>query len=334
MKFFRNPEIIKTLFLYAFLSVAFSAVAFVKFGSYGVFTAALCIVFMVLYLTSTYKRYRKLYDFAMDIDRLLHGEEIDLPLGQYREGELSVLQSKIHKMTLRLLEQRSRLAEDKTFLADSLADISHQIRTPLTSVNLLVHLMSNPAISKEKEDCYTRELLELLSRIDWLITALLKISRLDAGTVTFQKERVPLLLLLQKAARPLLIPMELRCQILVMDAEGNFEGDLSWSQEAIGNILKNCMEHTQKGGQICIKARENALYSEIVISDNGGGIDEEDLPHIFERFYKGKNSDKKGFGIGLALSRMIITWQGGTIKAQNDGTKGALFTIRFYKNVV
>lgn len=181
---------------------------------------------------------------------------------------------------------------------------------------------------------HIHELYELLSRIDWLITTLLKISRLDAGTVQFKQEQVSLEELLKKSCVTLLIPVELRGQELRIHADGAFRGDLSWTCEAIGNIVKNCMEHTLKGGRIEIDAAENALYSEIIIKDNGTGISPEDLPHIFERFYKGKDSDGKSFGIGLALSRMIITGQGGTVKAENRKPVGAMFTIRFYKGTV
>ena len=128
--------------------------------------------------------------------------------------------------------------------------------------------------------------------------------------------------------------MELRGQELIIRAEGDFYRDLAWTSEAVGNIVKNCMEHTPDGGRIEINAAENALYSEIIIKDNGTGISSEDLPHIFERFYKGKDSDGKSFGIGLALSRMIITGQGGTVKAENRKPAGAMFTIRFYKGTV
>lgn len=175
---------------------------------------------------------------------------------------------------------------------------------------------------------------ELISRIDWLITTLLKISRLDAGTVQFKQEQVSLEELLKKSCVTLLIPMELRGQALLIHADGAFRGDLSWTSEAIGNIVKNCMEHTPEGGRIEIDAAENALFSEIIIKDNGTGISPEDLPHIFERFYKGKDSDGKSFGIGLALSRMIIAGQGGTVKAENRKPVGAMFTIRFYKGTV
>ena len=237
-------------------------------------------------------------------------------------------------MTIRLREQQQTLTREKAYLADSIADISHQIRTPLTSINLLIGLLSEPKVTDARRQQLTNELYELLSRIDWLITTLLKISKLDAGTVRFNKETVGLETLIKKSCSPLLIPIELRGQELIIRTEGNFYGDPAWTSEAVGNIVKNCMEHTPDGGKIEIEAAENALYSEIVIKDNGTGISPEDLPRIFERFYKGKESDGKSFGIGLALSRMIITGQGGTVKAENRKPVGAMFTIRFYKGTV
>lgn len=142
----------------------------------------------------------------------------------------------------------------------------------------------------------------LLSRIEWLITTLLKISKLDAGTVQFKQEKVSMATLINKSCAPLLVPIELRGQELAIKAEGDFIGDVSWTCEAIGNIVKNCMEHTPEGGKIEIETTDNALYTEILIKDNGTGIAKEDIPHIFERFYKGKDSDDKSFGVGLALA--------------------------------
>lgn len=333
MKFFRNPEVKKTLLLYGMAAAAAAAAAFVLERRFGLLMLAVCAVFVLIYLSATYLRYRRISELAADIDQLLHGDR-QVALEKYAEGELEILQSEIYKMTVRLREQQQSLQEDKAYLADSLADISHQIRTPLTSINLLVSLLSEPGITEERRQRLSRELYELLDRMDWLITALLKISRLDAGTAKFKRERVPLEELLRKGTAPLLVPLELREQTLRISAEGMFFGDVSWTCEAITNIVKNCMEHTPGGGTIEISASDNALYTEIIISDNGSGISGEDLPHIFERFYKGKESDDKNFGIGLALARKIITAQNGTVKAGNRVPHGAKFTIRLYRGTV
>ncbi len=128
--------------------------------------------------------------------------------------------------------------------------------------------------------------------------------------------------------------MELRGQTLHIEAQGDFTGDIGWSMEAIGNIVKNCMEHTPENGTITICAQDNPLYTEIIITDSGDGIAPEDLSHVFERFYKGKCRNEKNFGIGLALSRMIIVGQNGTIRADNPPAGGARFTIRMLHSVV
>ena len=333
IRLLKNKEV-QTLLLWQLLtSAAACSVCFFFDIRAGLTAVSLSLLLILICWIGTYRRYRRIAALAENINQILHGDS-SMDFDHYSEGELSILHSEIRKMTVRLREQRQKLTREKVYLADSLADISHQIRTPLTSINLLVGLLSEPRLTDERRQQLTHELYGLLSRIDWLITALLKISRLDAGTVQFKQETVRLETLLEKACSPLLIPIELRGQELILRAEGNFYGDPAWTSEAVGNIVKNCMEHTPDGGKIEIEAAENALYSEIVIKDNGTGISPEDLPHIFERFYKGKDSDGKSFGIGLALSRMIITGQGGTVKAENRKPAGAMFTIRFYKGTV
>ena len=334
MNFLRNPEVVKTLCLQIFISVSAIVVAFIWEQRFGVFTLVFATLLLLTSTVSTYIRYKRIYDLSVDIDCILHGNDMNLSFDKYHEGELAVLQSEIHKMTMRLREQRWQLEDDKRYLANALADISHQVRTPLTSINLLVGMLSESNISDEERMKLMHELLSLLSRVDWLITTLLKISKLDAGTVQFKKETISLNELIRKSTETLLIPIEIREQNLVVEATGDFTGDVSWTVEAISNVVKNCMEHTPNGGEIKITASENLLFSEIVITDDGIGIAKEDLPHIFERFYKSKNAGDKNFGIGLSLTRMIITNQNGVIKAENNAAKGALFTIRFYKGIV
>ena len=304
IKLLKNKEVRKALLWQMLLSAAACAVCFFFDIRAGLTAAGLSLLLMLVFCISTYKRYQRISSLADDINQVLHGDS-SIDFDSYSEGELSILHSEIYKMTIRLREQQQTLTREKAHLADSIADISHQIRTPLTSINLLIGLLSEPKLTDARRQQLIHKLYELLSRIDWLITTLLKISRLDAGTVQFKQEQVSLEELLKKACVTLLIPVELRGQ-----------------------------EHTPEGGGIEIDAAENALYSEIIIKDNGTGISPEDLPHIFERFYKGKDSDGKSFGIGLALSRMIITGQGGTVKAENRKPAGAMFTIRFYKGTV
>ena len=318
---------------YICLTALAVAVSFTFGIKYAVFMLIVCTAFTAVHFAVTYARRKKILKLASDINKLVHND-IQVDFDRYSEGELSVLQSEIYKMTVKLREQQYNLKKDKVYLADSIADISHQIRTPLTSVNLLVTMLSKPDISTEKRIETVHRLYEMLSHIDRLITVLLKISKLDAGTVKFSTETVSLENLIERSCEPLRIPIELREQVLETSAEGNFTGDVQWTCEALGNIVKNCMEHTERGGEIRVSAVENPLFSEIVISDSGKGISEKDLPHVFERFYKGQDSDDNSFGIGLALSRMIIKNQNGTIKAGNRRQGGAEFTVRFYKSAV
>lgn len=332
-KLLKNKEVRRTLFWQFVVSVIACAVCYYIDIRAGQITNALSLLLILIYYISTYKRYRRIASLAGDINKLLHGDNA-ISLENYSEGELGILHSEIYKMTIRLREQQQKLVSDKVYLADSIADISHQIRTPLTSINLLVQLLSEPNLTDERRHQLTHELYGLLSRIDWLITTLLKISKLDAGTVQFKQEKVSMESLIKKSCAPLLVPIELRGQELVINATGDFVCDVAWTSEAIGNIVKNCMEHTPESGKIEIETSDNALYTEILIKDNGTGISTEDMPHIFERFYKGKDSDDKSFGVGLALSRMIITSQKGTVKAENRKPTGAMFSIRFYKGTV
>lgn len=333
MRLLRNPEVKKALPWLLTISAAATVGAFIWKIYFGIFTLLLCLTFVTAYLLTTYKRYKQIAQLSESINRILHGDNT-IDLGGYTEGELGVLRSELYKMTVRLREQQANLQKDKVFLADSIADISHQIRTPLTSINLLVSFLDDPDISEERRKQLLRELNDMLDRIDRLVITLMKISRLDAGTVEFNRAILPLEELIRRSVAPVLVPMELRGQSLKISSEGSFEGDAAWTCEALGNMIKNCMEHTPEGGEISIAARETPIYSEIIISDSGEGISPRDLPHIFERFYKGENSSHQSFGIGLALARMIITGQNGTVKAENSPEGGAVFTVRFYKTTV
>lgn len=335
MDFFRNPEIKKSLILYTLLILSFTLVGFFFGVNYGITVLFISMLFTFLHYRITFKRYKKIAVLGREIDKILHGKE-SIDLEGYSEGELSILQSEILKLTVRLREQAWALKQDKVYLADSIADISHQIKTPLTSINIILTLISKPDLSEERRKELFQELEILLGRIDWLIMTLLKISKLDTGTVKFKKERIMISELINFSIAPIAISLDLREQEIHTRVSGteSFTGDLSWTVEAIENILKNCMEHTQRGGKIIITSLENALYTELIITDDGPGIDKEDLPHLFKRFYKGKNSDNRSIGIGLALARMVIVSQNGAIKAENAKEGGAKFTIRFYKGIV
>lgn len=331
MKLFRNLEIRRNILFFIVVTGVATCIASMWDIKFGIFTCVFGMIIITMHIGTTARRYKRIAKLSELLNQILHGEDIGNELHSFSEGELSILQSEIYKMTVRLREQQKRLEDDKKYLADSIADISHQIRTPLTTMNLLVSILEDAQGDYKEQQIQALE--KQLSRIDWLITTLLKISKLDAGTVIFKREEVSLDMLIQKAMIPLLVPIELREQKLKIKTEGTFVGDIAWTCEALGNIVKNCMEHTPYGGNIEIMAMENPIYTEIVIKDNGSGIAKEDLPHIFERFYKGKNATNTSFGIGLALARMIITSQNGTVRVKNQKEKGVQFTIHFYKEM-
>ena len=333
MKIFKNKEIQKYLIILLIISFVFVVGTFIWNVYFGIFTLCLCSLFIFLFVLILNSKYKKIRELSDSLNKVLHGD-YQLIINDYSEGEFGILQNEIYKITVKLREQHLELEKDKKYLADSIADISHQIRTPLTTINILLSLLSKPELPIEKKQNILSELYESLYRIEWLINSLLKMSKFDAQTIKFKKEEIKLEELIEKASSTLLVSMDLKNQKLTKNVSGNFNGDLLWTIEAIENIIKNCMEHTPENGEITINASENALYSEITISDSGSGINKEDLPHIFERFYKGQNDTSKGFGIGLALARSIIVSQNGTIKADNKPNGGAIFTIKFYKQVI
>lgn len=328
-----NKELRRSIVIIAVATIILSIAGFAISTACGVLVLAACIVIAGIHIGTEIYRYRRLQKLSADLDRLLISGT-PLPITEYNEGELSILANQVQKLTLRLTEAAEVLVEDKKYLADSLADISHQLRTPLTAMNLTTTMLRSPNLTGDKRMELTGELRSLLTRTDWLVETLLKISKLDAGTVKLAKDAVSVSELISRSAAPIAIPMDLRNQTLIVNCGGeSFTGDLVWSAEALGNILKNCMEHTPEGGTITVTAQETALYTQIEVTDTGSGFDPKDIPHLFERFYKGSNASANSYGIGLALARTIITAQNGTVQAMNS-ENGAKFVIKFYKQVI
>lgn len=327
MGYLRNPEIKKDIFLHILLSAV--CVLIVP----SVFTAVLCAVYTAVHFFITYRRYVKIKLICRDIDSIINGS-YNISLDKYREGELAVLSDQVYKVLSGLRDAQDMLKKDKNYLADSMANISHQLRTPLTSINILISTLSGQDISDEKKTEIVRDIKKKLSQIEWLIDALLKISKLDTGTVIFKNDKISVADVINSAYEQIAVPMELKKQTFLY--EGGKEmitGDMLWLTEAFSNIFKNCMEHVPDGGSITVTQSDTSLYTEIIICDTGEGFDHADIPHLFERFYKGKNSSEGSFGIGLSLSRMILSEHNATIKAENY-PGGASFIIKFYKQII
>ena len=297
--------------------------------------AAAALLFGGIYVYKMRKYKKSLRRLSGEMDRILHGSG-ELVLGSYEEGEISILRDEIYKMTVRLREQSETLTEDKEALADSLADISHQIRTPLMTLNLMTARMMQEGDDPEQRKRILREMNRMLERIEWLITALLKISKLDAGAICLEPADISMEGFLKKVMEPFEIQMDLRDQrCRIEGAEGmTFTADEAWTLEAVRNVVKNSLEYTPDGKALEISCVNNPLYTEISVCDSGPGIDPEDLPHLFDRFYKGKNAGSSSFGIGLALAQSIMSRQNGVIRAENRKEGGSRFRIRFYKQTI
>lgn len=318
--------------------------------------AAICtfvtgLIVTVIFIILTNRRYRALAKMAANLDRVLAGER-DIRLRDMSEGELAILSSEIDKVIARLNLTVDELQAEKLALSDALADISHQLKTPLTSIAISTELIRDRLSARgDSEDLVERlRLIQTLqARVEDLVAALLKLARIDAGVIKLVCGAVDARELVRKSFEPLAIAFDIADVRFSADVQdgASYEGDLTWSVEALENILKNCMEHTPAGGCVSVRVTEDVLACRIRIEDTGPGIAESDLPHIFERFYRGSRDanaapsevNPAGVGIGLALSKSLVTAQGGTLTAENlrdenGNVTGAAFNLVFFKTVV
>lgn len=247
------------------------------------------------------------------------------------EDELSRLEDQIYKTVTYLYQTREEAVRTKSEFAKNLSNIAHQIKTPITTVSLVVQTMEERDGGEEKEE--REQIMKQLTRLTHLEEALLLLARLDAGTLVLKREATDVYTLLVLAADNLQeifaywkvsvdIPEQGEMLVVV---------DPDWTMEAVMNLMKNCAEHNAGGCVRCFY-EQNPLYTEIRIQDEGAGFDREDLPHLFERFYRGKHAAEGGVGIGLALAKELILRQNGTIRARNLPEGGACFEIRFYRH--
>lgn len=244
------------------------------------------------------------------------------------EDDFSKLEDEIYKTVTYLYYTRETAVRARDGYAENLSNIAHQIKTPITAISLSVQMMRQDMGGK-----YPEQVEKQLSRLMHLEETLLVLSRMDAGTLTLKKEEVDVYTLLVLAAdnlQELFADTGSRVDIPEL-GEAAVIADLDWTMEAVINVLKNCMEHNA-GGTVHCSYAQNPLCTEILIWDEGKGFEKEDIPHLFERFYRGKNAGEGGIGIGLSLAREIIERQNGTIRARNRPDGGALFEIRFYSH--
>lgn len=288
-------------------------------------------VFSILIVINYYfirKLYKKIKEIDYDVDKILQGN-YEINILDYNEGSLSSLKNNIYKMTVKLRESNELISKEKNNLEELLEDISHQIKTPLTSMYMINDILQKETNSKVRQEFLDKNEKQI-NRIEWLVTSLLKMSRLDNGSVKLKKEMTNVDTMLIKAITPILPLIESK-NIKVKHEKQNLKIkiDPDWTSEALLNIIKNACEHTKDS--VTITTSSNPLYTAIEVKDNGEGIDKKDLSHLFERFYRG-NHNKESIGIGLSMSKKIIELQNGTIEVKSLVGKGSTFIVKFFKN--
>ena len=290
------------------------------------FLPAACLFAAGIFL-SRRKNRKRIDDLTVYLEKVNTGAAGTLI--QTQEDEYSHLQDEIYKTVTMLYQTREKAVAAKKNFAENLANIAHQLKTPITAAFLSLQLME-----KESPGAYAEQVRQQLKRLNRLEEALLTLSKIDAGTLPLKQEKVDLYTVLSLAADNL--NDLLRNNHITVDIPENgcieFSGDLEWTMEALINLIKNCMEHSKPDGVVHCDYSGNPLYAEIRVWDDGAGFDAEDLPHLFDRFYRGRRAVPNGIGIGLALARSIFELQNGTITACNLQNGGACFEIRIYSH--
>lgn len=291
------------------------------------------ILYMIVFIIYIRRRDKKLKEITKYINEI-NNKNYELKIDENTEDDLTHLRNDLYKITILLKEEAERSKYDKEKLKMSLEDISHQLKTPLTSISIMLdNLKENPQMDESTRKQFIYKIDRQIEDINFLVISLLKLSRLDTGTVNFQKDVINVNNIIEDSIKKLEIPLEIKRQQIIKTGKQDvkFIGDYNWQLEAITNIIKNCIEHTKDNKNIYINFEENNLYTKIHIKDEGEGIPKKDLIHIFERFYKGTNSSDNSFGIGLALSKSIIEKDNGYISCKSEINVGTEFIIKYMK---
>lgn len=289
------------------------------------------IISLILIIMIEYRKvYKKIQEISNVAEKVVEGD-FSIYLDEEGEGDFNILNHQFNQMTNRLENSLDTLKQEKTFLKNMISDISHQLKTPLSSLIILNDiLIEDTDIDLETQIDFLEKSKRQLDRMEWLIINLLKVARIEAGAIEFKRENILLKDVLDISLKSL--NTQLRGQEVSIEGnlESNFYGDMDWTAEALINIIKNAGEHGN--GKIEIVLENTPLFSSIMIKDNGDGIDKKHIPYIFERFYKVSSEIKpESIGIGLNLSRVIIESQNGTISVRSKRGEGTEFNITFLK---
>lgn len=289
--------------------------------------SALIILFAIYKKRKRNKEILKLTNYLKKINEGIY----DLEILDNTEGELSILKNEIYKTTICLKESVENLKREKLIIKENLANISHQLKTPLTSIMIMLDTLLEEDVPIYKQKEFLRDSRDQIENINFLIIVLLKLSRFDANVVEFKKEAINVKKLLMECIKNVDVLREINGVNIHLKGSDKvtFQGDFKWEVEALTNIIKNAIEHSENGN-VYVVFEDNNIYVKISIIDEGTGIKEKDLKHIFDRFYKSNNSTNN-FGIGLSLASEIINKDNGKIEALNNEIKGSSFIIKYYK---
>ena len=315
------------------LLAALAVCAFTRNALFSCLAFGICAAFMLaVSLVSRLSVNRQIEALTAYLMRVQDSLELPAP-EKCREGKLGILQSEIYKLVVLLNEQTAEAQKGREYLADMLSDISHQLKTPLAGITILTDLLKNPDLPQEKRREFADKINAQADRAAWFIKNLLALSQIEAGVLKLKAEKTDGQALLREVCAPFEVMAELKDVTLSLSApSGAFLlCDRHWTAEALSNIVKNCLEHTPSKGAVYVKLEQNNFSTDITIRDTGEGIKKEQLPHIFERFYKADNAGRDSVGIGLAMAKQILLLQNGDITAKSRPGEGTAFFIKLYR---
>ena len=295
---------------------------------------AFIVAALVIYIAADRAKRRKELDELIDFLTKVQDRDEFPDLGLEAEGRMLILRSEIYKLASTLQEQYAGEVKKNTYMADMLSNISHQIKTPLTAINLMTDALKSGSMDEAQRRRCIANIEDQADHITWLVRTLLTLAEIDAGVLIMKKEPVKIRELVDDIVSGIAVEADIRDVSIDINVSSGDEitCDKRWMSEALSNIIKNSLQHTEAGGYIRISSEDNNLSANIRIEDNGCGISKKDLPHIFDRFYHGEKSDPNSNGIGLSLAKQIINSQNGTVSCESEEGRGTIFEIRMYKS--